>query len=314
EDAKEVNDEELRLLVSDPGDLTEAQKKTRKDGLEDAREALLASGKSDVYARFDWNKAFFVLGAIFLVGVVIGSQLLVNPPEGWLPEGWTPPVQKTMTGDTVKVDYTWKEMLQTPTFWLIWGMFLLAATSGLMTIGNIGKFAANKDIGVAEIALIIGVLSIANGAGRIGWSATSDRIGRTTSLCVMYLVQGITMFLLFAMGNAVVTLAIGAALVGFCFGGNFAMFPSATADFFGTKNVGQNYGFVFTAYGVAGILGAIIAGSLVESTGSYQSTFMIMGVISLIAAGLSLITKAPHEKPGFGLKKAEGDRRTILRT
>ena len=302
EDAKDLDEAELELLVNDdPANLTDAQKDSRKEAFEDAQKAILTSGKNHIYAQFDWNRAFLVLGVIFLLGVMLGSQLLKNPPEGWLPEGWTPPVQKTATGEEAKTNYQWEEMLKTPTFWLIWIMFLLAATSGLMTIGNIGKFAADdKNIGVGEIAGVIGILSLANGAGRVAWGATSDKIGRTKTLFVMYIIQGLTMFMLFYMGDNVTTLALGAALVGFCFGGNFAMFPSATADYFGTKSVGQNYGFVFTAYGVAGILGAIIAGKMVETTGSYQYTFTIMGVLSILAAVLSLITKAPHEKFSLG--------------
>lgn len=302
EDAKDIDSKDLELLANqNPTNLSASDKEQREEAFEEAQKAILARGKNHIYDDFNWSKAFFVLGVIFLIGVVLGSQLLVNPPEGWLPDGYTPPVQKTSSGEDAKADYQWEEMLKTPTFWLIWGMFLLAATSGLMTIGNIGKFAADdKNIGAAEIAVVIGILSLANGAGRVAWGATSDKIGRTKTLFVMYIIQGLTMFMLFYLGDSVGGLSLGAALVGFCFGGNFAMFPSATADYFGTKSVGQNYGFVFTAYGVAGILGAVIAGKMVETTGSYQTTFTIMGVLSLVAAGLSLITKAPHEKMDIG--------------
>ena len=302
EDAKDVSDKELELLTADPAGLSEADNKTRMEGLEDAQKAVLAAGKSDIYAKFDWQKAFQILGVIFLVGVVGASFLLVNPPEGYKPEGWQPPAPKTTaTGEAVKVDYEWQDMIKTPTFMMLWGMFFLAATSGLMTIGNIGKFAADKDISAADIAMIIGVLSLANGAGRVGWGAVSDMIGRTKTLTAMYVVQAITMFLLFSMGNSVATLAFGAALVGFCFGGNFAMFPSATADYFGTKNVGQNYGMVFTSYGIAGIMGAIVAGLLYESTGSFAAIFMIMSGLSVVAILISLVTSAPGEKPmGLG--------------
>jgi len=303
EDAKTLDDRELELLVADPATLTEDEMKDREDAFDDAQDAILAAAKNDVYDDFDWQKAFLVLGGIFLVAITLGSFLLVNPPEGWLPDGWIPPVQKTATGETAKTDYHWQEMIKTPTFWLIWIMFLLAATSGLMTIGNIGKFAAARDIGPDKIVLIaVGFLSLANGAGRVGWGAISDRIGRSRTLFFMYIIQAITMFFLYSMGGSVVTLAIGAILVGFCFGGNFAMFPSATADFFGTKNVGHNYSIVFIAYGTAGVLGAIIAGKLVGDKGveAYFMVFTIMGVFSLIAAGLSFITRPPHEKPGLG--------------
>jgi OFA family oxalate/formate antiporter-like MFS transporter len=96
------------------------------------------------------------------------------------------------------------------------------------------------------------------------------------------------------MGSTEMTLSIAAAWVGFNFGGNLALFPSTTADFFGTKNVGINYGLVFTAYGVAGIVGPIFAGSVFDMTGSYMWAFIPSGAACLIAAGISIRMKSPH--------------------
>ena len=97
------------------------------------------------------------------------------------------------------------------------------------------------------------------------------------------------------MGSTALLLGIAAALVGFNFGGNFALFPSTTADFFGTKNIGVNYAFVFTAYGVAGIIGPILGGRVFDVTGSYLWAFIPAGAVCLIAAGLSFFTKHPHK-------------------
>jgi len=298
----DLSESELDLLVEqNPGNLSQKDRETREEAMGTAREHMLAESKNDVYARFDWSGAFLHLGIIFLVAVVLGSFLLANPPEGWLLKGGVPLVHNPVTDEVVKENYSWQEILKTPTFWLIWGMFLLAATSGLMTIGNIGKFASDVNIGVSEIAWIVGVLSLFNGAGRIAWGFVSDRVGRTKTLFIMYLIQAATMLTLDGMGRAgAFALIIGAALVGFCFGGNFAMFPSATADFFGMKRVGRNYGFVFTSYGIAGILGAIITGKLYDATGSYALIFTIMGILSIVAALLTFITKAPHEKVRIG--------------
>ncbi len=84
--------------------------------------------------------------------------------------------------------------------------------------------------------------SLANGIGRIAWGSISDWIGRKRSLFVMTALQGVMMLLFYFMGGTTGLLYLGAALVGFNFGGNFALFPTATADYFGTVNVGQNYG------------------------------------------------------------------------
>ena len=96
------------------------------------------------------------------------------------------------------------------------------------------------------------------------------------------------------MGTSEMTLSIAAAWIGFNFGGNLALFPTTTADFFGTRNVGKNYGLMFTAYGVAGIAGPILAGSVFDMTGSYMWAFIPSGVACLIAAVISLGLKSPH--------------------
>jgi OFA family oxalate/formate antiporter-like MFS transporter len=229
--------------------------------------------------------AFFLLGIFYLVAVVGAAQLLRNPPTGWTPES----IMKTDTQapSTRKQDVEPSIMIKTPEFWLLWGMFVLAAAAGLMTIGNVKSFAIdqNPTIDAVLAATIAGILSIFNAAGRIVWGAVSDRIGRTITMILMFATLGVSMFF-FGIQTEVLTLTIGAALIGFCFGGNFALFPSATADYFGTKNLGSNYGLVFTAYGVAGILGPFLAGVM-----DYADVFPLLGFLSFLALALAIFTE-----------------------
>ncbi|MCK5617343.1 MFS transporter, partial [Candidatus Pacearchaeota archaeon] len=134
-------------------------------------------------------------------------------------------------------------------------------------------------------ASIAGILSIFNAAGRIIWGAISDRLGRIVTMILMFATLGVSMFF-FGIQTEVITLTIGAALIGFCFGGNFALFPSATADYFGTKNLGSNYGLVFSAYGVAGILGPFLAGVM-----KYEEVFPLLGLLAFVALGLAIVTE-----------------------
>ena len=82
----------------------------------------------------------------------------------------------------------------------------------------------------------------------------------------------------------------------FCFGGNFSLFPTATTDLFGMKNLGPNYGIVFTAYGIAGFLGATMTLPIVAAFGSYLTLFIVMGIMSLLAALLIYLIKPPSRK------------------
>lgn len=245
---------------------------------------------------------FLYLGIIYLVGVVIGSQMLTSPTPGWCPPGYEP---KVATVDGVGESLVPGEMMRTGSFWTLWLMFVLAATAGLMTIGNVAKAAEVADpvVGILELgALIGGIMAIFNAAGRIVWGAVSDGLGRVTTFALMFLVLAASMFT-FALAvsvnaNWIISTAI-ASVVGFCFGGNFALFPSATDDYFGSVNVGKNYGLVFTAYGIAGILGALVAGQFVElAGGSYFLAFIVTGVLAVIAVILTFVLKNQRKPVG----------------
>ena len=233
------------------------------------------------------------LGIIFLVVVVAASQLLRNPPAGYAPAGWTPPE----TAQVTKESFSTGQMLRTPQFYSIWIMYFFGCLAGLMIIGQtspIGQEIAGYSAATAALAVML--LSIFNGAGRIFWGRVSDALGRMKTLFVMFLLCGVAMLLYSIIGAFPPYYWIGVAIVGACFGGYLALFPAVTADFFGTKNIGANYGFVFMAYGVGGLLGPMFAAKVKEATNGYWLAFVVTGVLCLIAAGITFATKAPKIK------------------
>ncbi len=253
---------------------------------------------------FGLAEAFIYLGLIYMAMVVVGAQLLTNPPAGWLPKGYVPSSNDKNNGK--KVDYTQKEMMRTRSFVMLWVMFALSGTAGLMMISNVKNLAIYLDptsttMVVAEFQTIAGILALFNAAGRIGWGRLSDKFGRTNTLKLMFLVQAIILF--GAAGFFAVKLEgemlqfIGltglASLVGFTFGGNFALFPSTTSEYYGTKNFGNNYGYVFTSYGLAGVLGALIPGVLAGSQSGFVYVFLAVGIASVVAFGVAMATRAP---------------------
>ncbi len=233
--------------------------------------------------------AFWILGLIFILTVVPSAQYLKNPPKGWTPPGFTS--QSTKMTIKGKKDYEPLEMIKTPQFWLLWGMFILAASAGLMTIGNVTTFIGNtlSDQGILEYSVLAvtagSLLAIFNSAGRIVWGAVSDRLGRIITMILMFGTLGVAMFF-FGIQTEYLFLLIGACIIGFCFGGNFALFPSATDDYFGTKNLGRNYGIIFTAYGIAGALGPFIAGIL-----PYKDAFPLLGLLAFLAVALAVVAE-----------------------
>jgi OFA family oxalate/formate antiporter-like MFS transporter len=266
------------------------------------------------------GEAYLVLAAIFLVMVVVGAFLLVDPPQNYCPAGWSPPLSGA--GSTAKKQFVWREMIRTRSFLLIWVMFVLSATCGLMMVGNISNVGLNlKDFYVVKhpgftgdvlvtktesIALLAGIYAVFNGAGRISWGFISDKLGRTRAMMLMFLVQGLVLFgsaaFLFSKPTDQNLQFYGIAafysMTGFCFGGNFALFPPITSEYFGTKFFGFNYGIVFTSYAVGGVVGGLMPGII---KGGFEYVFILTGIGSLVACVIASMTKPPvlkdEEKP-----------------
>ncbi len=242
------------------------------------------------------QSVFLIYGLAFALLVMIGSLFMVNPPPGYRPSGWTPPpVAPDHAGGAA--DYTAHEMLRRPEFYLLWTLFMFSALAGLMVIYCIRLFGmdALSYHGVTNPALVAGTAmawyAIFNGLGRIAWGAISDRTGRRAAIIAMMTAQGFVMLAVYhgfiAFGSST-GFIVAAALIGFNFGGNFALFPAATADYFGDRNVGVNYGWVFTAYGFAGIVGPQLAGFFRDAVGASSTPFFWMAPF-LIAAGMCLV-------------------------
>lgn len=241
-----------------------------------------------------WRQTFVVLGTIYLISILAGAQFLRNPPRGWSPAGWNP---SSSTTKATESGYTWNEMLRTGTFYTLWTMFAFAASSGLMVIGHLSPFGQESGLTAAEAAAIVGVLALFNGAGRIAWGFVSDRIGRKKTMLAMFALNAAIMFLLREMGHTILLLSVAAAMVGFCFGGTLAIFPSATADSFGTKYLGVNYGLMFTAYGVAGTIGPVVGAVVRDLSGTYVYAFAVAATLSVLSATLSLTLKTGEKRP-----------------
>jgi OFA family oxalate/formate antiporter-like MFS transporter len=252
------------------------------------------------YTIANVDTAFRIYGIAFFLLVVIGSVVMKNPPAHWKPAGWTSDAQ-TASKQSTTHDLVPKQMLRTRQFYLLWFMFFIGALAGLMVIGNVQNFAKNPADGfmgygftlqeATDFAVIGAAVSlpIFNGVGRIAWGQISDKISRRKALIAMCIFQGIMMMIFFFTTGNPITFYVAAALIGFNFGGNFALFPAATADSFGADNVGLNYGFVFTSYGIGGIVGPILAGAVQDAGMSFFYAFIPAAIMCFFAAVLAII-------------------------
>ena len=233
--------------------------------------------------------AFQTFGLIFLVVGGIGSSLLSNPPADFIPAKASKGVIASEN------DLSQGESVRTQTFWLMWTAFTLSSGSGLMVI------SALKDFGVAEGGMseasaerALGMLALFNGLGRIVWGTVGQAFGPKRAAIALMLLQTAMLMVLPSLAGSVATLALAACWVGFQFGGNLSLFPLMTADRFGIKHLGANYGMVFTAYGLGGILGPILAGYTWDAFHSYRWAFFAASLASIAAA--ALVSRIPKGK------------------
>lgn len=251
-------------------------------------------------SNFGIKSTFFTLGIGFFLGILGLSQLISNPPKGYVPEGaqGTKPNPAGQTG-TLKVDFDWKEVLKTKQFYMLWTMFACGTFAGLLIIGQLSKIGLEQ-AGITTAFTLVALYAFFNFAGRIGCGIISDRIGRTQTLFLMFLLQ-VLIYILFARLVTPLALMLGIAIVGFTFGGMLTLFPAATVDYYGLKNFGVNYGLVITAWGIGGVFGPLVGGIVRDLTGTYVLSYSISAVLSAIGAVLSLVTKAP--KPVYEIEK-----------
>jgi OFA family oxalate/formate antiporter-like MFS transporter len=245
----------------------------------------LAFGGSAFLREHGVGPFFLVHGLVALVAVTIGALLLSNPPG-------TPP--------KAPAESEAGELLRKPGFYMLWAMFFSGALAGLTVIGVAKGFAGEQLVAAASAvgpdvkkalmekgALAVGSLAIFNAIGRVLWGLVSDRVGRTPAFVAMFAFQAVMMFVLPSLSTEG-AIALGCGLVGFNFGGNFALFPSATADLFGAKSLGANYGLVFTSYGVAGVVGIYAANTAKDLTGSYAGAFGVCGVLCIVSCAVAI--------------------------
>lgn len=228
------------------------------------------------------------LAYIVIVGIV--AQFISAPPQGYKPEGWEPPAPAPGVAAKVTVDLAPGQMMKTPIFWVLFAMYTLACFAGLMIIGN-ASLIGQEQVGLtaAAAAGAVGFLSLANTLGRVFWGWVSDMLGRFMTLLIMYAISAAGLFGLISAGTywpfVVSVMAVAA-----CFGGFFGIFPALTADNFGLKNLGVNYGVLFVSYGLAGVIAPTLAAYLkTASGGSYALPLTIALGVNIAGILLSLL-------------------------
>jgi len=231
------------------------------------------------------SQAFMYTG-IFQGGLIVVIAFLLRYPPGSKMPNKKEEVAKL---DQSKIGFGPTQMLKTPHFWLIWSMFFAVNVGGLIITANTKPFGTKMHIAAAYITLAVMVNSFANGTGRLFWGWISDRLGRYKTMFVCFGLNAVFLFLLPTLGSkSNIMYVICLAFVMFTWGALFSLFPSVNVDVFGATYAASNYGFLYSAKGIASILGGGLGAYLATSFG-WNVVFSVAGVFSLYAAIMSLV-------------------------
>ena len=246
---------------------------------------------------YGWRATFAILGIVFFVMTLVGAALLKNPPVGYRPAGWQPAPASKSAATTY--EFSPGQMWHTAPAYFMWIAYALGTSAGLMVISQLVPFAKSMKISseaLQTMTLFVGAVGSASGRVLSGWM--SDALGRLNVLRLMIAVSAVAMPLLYLTGGTVGLLYVMVFVVYWCFGTQLSVNASTTADFWGTKNAGINYGIMFTAYGVAGIIGPKIGGALFDQYKNYQAAFYTAGALAVVALVFEFLARRPTPPAG----------------
>ena len=229
--------------------------------------------------------------------IAIGAALILHhPPKGWLPKDWVQPKAVVQT----RREFTAGQMMSQKEFYIMYAMFLMVCTGGLMTTGNMSQIAKSLNVydatvmGIAIVPFVATVAGVTNAFARIMWGAVSDRFGREYTMAFAFALEGVLIFLMTQISGNPIAFMILMPFVFLAWGEIYALFSAITGDVFGAKNASGNYGIMYTAKGLAAIFAGWGAAALAAMyAGSFSVPYYIAAAVDIVAAVLALFVLRP---------------------
>ncbi len=262
--------------------------------------ALTVSPIASMIKSAGYQKTFITWGYIQGAIVFLAAMVIVAPPKGWAPAGWTQAVMKVRTS---AYDMTHWQMLKTPAFYVIYLMMTLVAFGGLVVTAQIAPIARFYNVdkvvlwgGMSALVIAIEVDRILNGITRPFWGWVSDHLGRENTMFIAFMCEAAAVFALLHTISRPLWFILLSGLCFFAWGEIFSLFPSITGDLFGKKWATTNYGIVYTSKGLASIFAGPVAAMASVKTGSWIQVFYVMVGCDVLAALLALFWLKPVAK------------------
>ena len=255
---------------------------------------------TSIISSSGYQQAFLTTGLLQGAVIFIVAQVLRHPPH----EDAVP--AKGAVKAPIR-QYTTMEVLSTPRFYVLYIMFVLMATGGLLITANAGPIVRAWGLNttnvnflwmsMAALTLATTLSPLANGGARVFWGWASDRLGRENTMVLTFVLQAICLMLVVLLGQrSGGWFAFTLVLVYFTWGQIYSLFPAVSGDYFGSKHATSNYAVLYTAKGVASIIGAYFGASLFEKLGNWSLPFYGSAAMALIAAGIAFSLKTARQK------------------
>ena len=230
--------------------------------------------------KFEVNITLMILSAIFATATLLTFKFIKSPEQ--IPNASVPVLKGKQ--------YTTGEMLKTPRFYLIAFSLMFGLSVFFVVNPDLKDLAINRNA-VSFATVLVMVMGLANALGRLCVPLISDKIGRENADIIILAATSLSAFCLCFAGG--VWLIIIISVIAFCFGGFAGLYPVLTADNFGIKNIGSNYGAVMIGFMVSALLFPFLIKNIEEQT----MKFIVLGFIAAIGMALVIILKIIRNKP-----------------
>ncbi|WP_031546994.1 L-lactate MFS transporter [Salinicoccus luteus] len=257
--------------------------------------AMLASPAMEfMIESFSIAVTFYVLAVVYFVIMLLSSLYLEKPPEGYQPEGVDLEEEKTAKQDAVQL--TANEAIKTRRFYFLWLMLFINVTCGIAILAVASPMAQEiAGLSAGAAALMVGLMGVFNGGGRLAWATVSDYLGRPNVYTMFFVIQ-IALFLILPSVTQALIFQSMLFIIISCYGGGFASIPAYIGDIFGTKQLGAIHGYILTAWAAAGLVGPYISSTVYEATQSYTLTLYIFAGMFVVALLISLLIRVDIKK------------------
>lgn len=241
------------------------------------------------------EKTFYVLGAVYFFVMIIAAQF-IRPPKTVLTAEEIHENQvagvSLMGGQQLRAN----QAVHTREFRMLWIMLFINITCGIGVVAAASPMAQQlTGMSVGKAALMVGIIGVFNGLGRLLWASASDYLGRPNTFSTIFTIMGVLLVsLMFIKSPAIFTVVLCIILSGY--GAGFSVVPAYLSDVFGTIELGAIHGYVLTAWGIAGLVGPVVLSISHEITHSYNSTLIVFGILELIALTVSFAIRRSFVK------------------